>query len=145
MLLALTLQVSTDYLLDLTDNPRLRPRRRTSGAGTESPGPRTSGRARILQKEGHMKTWSKTLWVGRITVSLGATPVVYELPRAQACGIQPFLGEICTFAFNLCPLGFLPADGRLLAVSLNTALFSLLGTTYGGNGVTTFGLPDLRG
>jgi len=56
-----------------------------------------------------------------------------------------FLGEVRTFGFNFCPRGWAPADGRLLPVSQYTALFSLLGTQYGGDGRTTVGLPDLRG
>jgi len=64
---------------------------------------------------------------------------------AKACGSQPFLGEICTFGFNFCPKGYLPADGSLLPINQNAALFSLLGTFYGGDGQSTFGLPDLRG
>jgi microcystin-dependent protein len=58
---------------------------------------------------------------------------------------QPFLGEIIIFAGNFAPRGFALCQGQLLPISQNTALFSLLGTTYGGNGTTTFGLPDLRG
>lgn len=65
--------------------------------------------------------------------------------QAAACGIDPMLGEICIFGFNFCPRGFEAADGHLIAISQNTALFSLLGTTYGGNGTTTFAVPDLRG
>ncbi|MCQ8181197.1 tail fiber protein [Methylomonas sp. SURF-1] len=64
---------------------------------------------------------------------------------ASACGAEPFLGEVCTFAFTFCPRGYLPADGSLLPIASNTALFSLLGTTYGGDGRSTFALPDLRG
>lgn len=64
---------------------------------------------------------------------------------ASACNTEPFLGTVCAFGFNFCPRGYRPADGSLLPISQNTALFSLLGTTYGGNGTTTFGLPDLRG
>jgi microcystin-dependent protein len=64
---------------------------------------------------------------------------------ASACGSQPFLGEICTFGFNFCPVGYLPADGTLLPINQNQALFALLGTIYGGNGFNTFALPDLRG
>jgi microcystin-dependent protein len=52
--------------------------------------------------------------------------------------------EVFVFAGNFCPRGSLPADGRLLSISENTALFSLLGTMYGGDGRTTFGLPNLR-
>jgi len=58
---------------------------------------------------------------------------------------EPFVGEIKMFAGNFAPRGFAYCDGQLLAVSQNDALFSLLGTIYGGDGRTTFGLPDLRG
>lgn len=56
-----------------------------------------------------------------------------------------FLGEIKLFAGNFAPRGYALCNGQLLSVSQNTALFSLLGTMYGGNGQTTFALPDLRG
>lgn len=59
--------------------------------------------------------------------------------------MEPFLGETRAFAFGITPKGWLPCDGRLLAIQQNQALFSLLGVAYGGNGNTTFGLPDLRG
>jgi microcystin-dependent protein len=55
------------------------------------------------------------------------------------------MGEIMPFAGNFVPRDYLPADGRLLSIAQNTALFSLFGTTYGGDGITTFALPDLRG
>ena len=58
---------------------------------------------------------------------------------------DPFVAEIRMFGFNFAPLGWAFCDGQLLPISQNTALFSLLGTTYGGNGVTTFGLPNLQG
>lgn len=58
---------------------------------------------------------------------------------------DPYLGEVRIFAGNYAPQGWFPCDGRLLPISQYTALFSLLGTMYGGDGVTTFGLPDLRG
>jgi microcystin-dependent protein len=58
---------------------------------------------------------------------------------------EPFIGQIQAFGFNFPPRGWATCDGQLLAISSNTALFSLLGTTYGGDGRTTFGLPDLRG
>ncbi|MGF9565511.1 tail fiber protein [Neorhizobium sp. JUb45] len=65
--------------------------------------------------------------------------------QAFACGDTPYLGEICTFAFGYCPRGFAPADGSLVSVQQNSALFALLGTVYGGNGTQTFALPDLKG
>ena len=59
--------------------------------------------------------------------------------------IEPILGEIYVSAFNFAPKGFLPCNGQLMSISSNSALFSLLGTTYGGNGIQTFALPDYRG
>jgi microcystin-dependent protein len=58
---------------------------------------------------------------------------------------EPFVGQIQPFGFNFAPRGWAKCDGQLLPISSNSALFSLLGTTYGGDGRTTFGLPDLRG
>jgi microcystin-dependent protein len=58
---------------------------------------------------------------------------------------EPFVGEIRMFGGNFAPQGWALCDGQLLPVSQNDALFSLLGTIYGGDGRTTFGLPDLRG
>lgn len=58
---------------------------------------------------------------------------------------EPFVGEIRMFAGNFAPRGWAFCDGQLLAISQNDALFSLLGTIYGGDGRTTFGLPDMRG
>ncbi|KAB7744116.1 phage tail protein [Nostocoides sp. F2B08] len=58
---------------------------------------------------------------------------------------DPFLGEIKAFASAVIPRGWSPCDGRILPINQNQALFSLLGTTYGGDGRTTFALPDLRG
>ncbi len=58
---------------------------------------------------------------------------------------NPFFGEIMMFGGNFCPRFWARCDGQLLPISQNNALFSLLGTTYGGDGRTTFGLPDLRG
>lgn len=58
---------------------------------------------------------------------------------------DPFVAEIRIFPFNFAPRGWAWCDGQLLPISQNTALFSLLGTTYGGNGKSNFGLPDLQG
>jgi len=58
---------------------------------------------------------------------------------------EPFVGEIRMFAGDFAPRGWAFCDGQLLAISQNDALFSLLGTIYGGDGRTTFGLPDLQG
>lgn len=58
---------------------------------------------------------------------------------------DPFVAEIRIFPFNFAPTGWALCNGQLMPISQNTALFSLLGTTYGGNGQTTFALPDLQG
>jgi microcystin-dependent protein len=57
---------------------------------------------------------------------------------------EPFIGQIEIFGFNFPPRNWTTCAGQLIGISTNQALFSLLGTTYGGNGVSTFGLPDLR-
>jgi microcystin-dependent protein len=57
----------------------------------------------------------------------------------------PFLGEIRMFGGNFAPRGWAMCNGQIMSISQNTALFSLLGTMYGGNGINTFALPDLRG
>jgi microcystin-dependent protein len=68
-----------------------------------------------------------------IAMSLSADPC--------AAGSDAFLGEIDTFAFTFCPVNWSPLNGQLLKIAQNTALFSLLGTIYGGDGLTTFALP----
>lgn len=73
------------------------------------------------------------------TVSFGAL----SMP-AQA-QVTPLIGQMLPFGGNFCPRGFALANGALLPISQNTALFSILGTTYGGDGRTTFGLPNLQG
>jgi len=57
---------------------------------------------------------------------------------------EPFLGQLATFGFNFAPRGWAFCNGQILPIAQNTALFSLLGTTYGGNGQTTFALPNLQ-
>lgn len=67
----------------------------------------------------------------------------YTAPAmAQA---EPFIGQLMLFGGNFCPRGWSTTNGQLLSIAQNTALFSILGTTYGGDGRVTFGLPDLRG
>lgn len=58
---------------------------------------------------------------------------------------QPYVGEIRMFAGNFAPAGWMLCEGQLLPISENETLFNLIGTTYGGDGQSTFGLPDLRG
>lgn len=63
----------------------------------------------------------------------------------KASADDPYLGDIMMFGGNFCPRGWAATDGQLLAINDNQALFSLMGTTFGGDGRTSFGLPDLRG
>jgi microcystin-dependent protein len=62
-----------------------------------------------------------------------------------AAAQEPYLGEIRLFGYNWCPQGWALAAGQILSIAQNTALFSLYGTNFGGNGQTTFALPDLTG
>lgn len=66
-------------------------------------------------------------------------------PKRASAQSEPILGQLMVFGGNFCPRGWTDTDGQLLAIAQYTALFSILGTTYGGDGRTTFGLPDLRG
>ncbi|MEE4209781.1 MAG: tail fiber protein [Parvularcula sp.] len=72
------------------------------------------------------------------------TAVTFAL-LGSASAQDPILGEIKWFGFNFCPRGFAAANGQLLPIAQNSALFSLYGTNFGGDGRATFALPDLRG
>ncbi|WP_416293426.1 InlB B-repeat-containing protein [Paenibacillus illinoisensis] len=65
--------------------------------------------------------------------------------RAQAAEVEPYLGEIRLFPYNAIPRGWMPARGQSMSITQNTALYSLLGNNYGGDGKTTFSLPNLSG
>lgn len=67
------------------------------------------------------------------------------VPSAGATASTPFLGEINWVAFTFVPKNWAACNGQLMAINQNQALFSLLGTTYGGDGINTFALPDMRG
>lgn len=71
--------------------------------------------------------------------------ILFSTSRLSLFAQQPFIGEIQIFAGNYAPFGWAICNGSLLSISQYDALFSLIGTTYGGDGVTTFALPDLRG
>jgi microcystin-dependent protein len=58
---------------------------------------------------------------------------------------EPYIGEVKVFAFNFAPKMYVPHYGQIMPIASNPAFFTLLGTSYGGNGQTTFALPDLRG
>jgi microcystin-dependent protein len=93
-----------------------------------------------------------TKWIGGTAV-LAATANLFTSnkikaltgPKSVQAEAEPYLGSIDMVGFNFAPRGWATCDGQILSIAQNTALFSLLGTTYGGNGQTTFALPDLRG
>lgn len=79
--------------------------------------------------------------VAALTATLSGLLGVHSA-QAQS---DPYIGQLMAVAFQYCPTGWEEANGALLNINQNTPLFALLGTAYGGNGVNTFGLPDLRG
>jgi microcystin-dependent protein len=79
------------------------------------------------------------------STALAATLSLLAGSSYATCTADPMIGSICITAANFCPRDYAEAAGQTMLISQNTALFSLLGTTYGGNGQTTFNLPDLRG
>lgn len=81
----------------------------------------------------------------RILASAAALAAGFGAGAPAQAQSDAFIGQIMWTGANFCPRGWAYAQGQLLQISQNTALFSLLGTTYGGNGQTTFALPDLRG
>lgn len=76
-------------------------------------------------------------------IMIGAS-LLFTLGTGTTSANQPFIGEVAWVPYNFAPRGWAFCDGQLLPIASNTALFSLLGTTYGGDGRTTFGLPDVR-
>ena len=78
-----------------------------------------------------------------LLAALGLTAALHTAPAFAQ--VEPFLGQIMCGAWNFAPRGWAMANGQILPIAQNTALFSLLGTQYGGNGTTNFALPDLRG
>lgn len=78
-----------------------------------------------------------------LMLALGVLMLI--VPAAAQVGGQPFIGEILLVPYNFAPHNWAFCAGQLMPISQNTALFSLLGTTYGGDGKSTFALPDLRG
>ena len=79
-----------------------------------------------------------------LALAVGGSTLGYTAP-ASADGLEPLLGQLMQTGANFCPRGYAQAAGQIVSIQSNTALFSLLGTTYGGNGTTTFAYPDLRG
>lgn len=106
---------------------------------------------------GDVLTWDGLNWVSRPPNSVPITMdnmqpfntvnfcIATEGIFPSRNAIEPFIGEIQMYGFNFAPRGWATCDGQLISIAQNTALFSLLGTQYGGDGRTTFALPDLRG
>ena len=76
--------------------------------------------------------------------TLLAAGLLLSGPAPVAAGVDPWLGEVQIFAFLFCPVGFIPADGRLLATAGNEDLFALIGNRYGGDGPSNFRLPTAK-
>ena len=77
-------------------------------------------------------------------LAFGAATISAPKPAA-ACSDQPYVGAVCMVGFTYCPREYIEAKGQILPINQYQALYSLYGTTYGGDGVTTFGIPDFRG
>lgn len=88
-----------------------------------------------LTSLGMVSGWSAAFGVAAIAT---ATP-------AAACNSEPYIGSICTFAFDYCPQGYAQANGQVLPIDQNQILYTLLGSRYGGDGRANFALPDFRG
>ena len=91
---------------------------------------------------------SNTQAITKLTNDVAAVTAELDALKAEeveGVSADPFIGEVSMFAGNFAPRGWAFCDGQLLPIAQNQALFSILGTTYGGDGRTTFALPDLRG
>lgn len=82
--------------------------------------------------------------IGALSVGGGALTLA-STSQAFACNLEDFVGTLCTTAANWCPDGTLPANGQILQIQQNPALYGVIGPTYGGDGSTTFALPNLQG
>lgn len=94
-------------------------------------------------QEKKMKS-SLKLFLGGLAVASGLT-LANTKPAQATCADNPYMGTICWTMSYYCPRNYAEANGQILAISGNDALYSLLGTFYGGDGRSSFGLPDLRG
>ena len=88
---------------------------------------------------------SLALLAGLTAVPLIGKSTTTSLSNSAPLDSEPFIGEIMIFAGNFAPRGWAFCAGQILPINQNQALFSFLGTTFGGNGQTNFALPDLRG
>ena len=81
----------------------------------------------------------------KVLTAAALAATCYCAPASATCSAEPMLASICITAANFCPRGYAEANGQLLSIAQNTAVFSLMGTFYGGDGRTTFALPNLQG
>ena len=86
-----------------------------------------------------MKKIAKLMTLG------AASAMAVTAPTPAVAGDTPWIGEMVVVPYTFCPRGWVEASGQLLAISSHSALFSLLGTNFGGDGRSTFGVPDLKG
>ncbi len=93
-----------------------------------------------IQVEKMRNSLRSAVFAGTLLAGLFGVP-----GTANACNQDSYTGSVCSFGFDFCPRGWVPANGALLQINQYQALFSLLGGTYGGDMRTTFGVPDLRG
>jgi microcystin-dependent protein len=101
------------------------------------PNTATGGRMKIIVMSGNVHCIRRAIGTGVLAL------MTVGILNAHAQ--DHFIGEIRLFAGNFAPVGWAICDGSVLSIAQNTALFSILGTMYGGDGISTFGLPDLRG
>jgi microcystin-dependent protein len=105
---------------------------------------------------GDLLTWDGNNWIAQQPATIPAASnmqpflgvnyiIALQGIYPSRSSADPFIGEIIMFAGTFAPRGWAFCNGQILPISQNEALYSLLGTTYGGDGRTTFGLPDLRG
>ena len=92
-----------------------------------------------------MNKSTKVLSLSSLSVLLLAGVFVALPQKALACAAEPYLGSVCVTAASYCPMGYVAAAGQTSVINDNPALYSLLGTRYGGDGRNTYGIPDLRG
>ncbi len=93
-----------------------------------------------IQVEKMRNSLRSVVFAGTLLAGMFAVP-----GTANACNQESYTGSVCSFAFDFCPRNWVAANGSLLSINSYQALYALLGTTYGGDGRTTFGVPDLRG
>jgi microcystin-dependent protein len=109
---------------------------------------------------GDLITWDGTNWVNMQPATqhfdtvldnhqpylvINYVIAMFGIYPTQNDATEPYVGEIYAMACNFAPVGFDLCNGALLSIAVNTVLFNLIGTTYGGDGISTFALPDLRG